>query len=218
MAPAAPLGTRRLLTAYPCHVTTERQPSPRTGRDDRRERIVRAALTVIGQHGVNGLTHRRVAAEAGVSLGLTTYHFQSLDDILDAAFDVAMAEDMERLTQWLDSLQVGCDLPAELTQYVLRLACDEKESVYVNFELVLAAARRPDLQARAHAWATFLARLFEPYLSNEAAEAVAVVYDGTLLRQTMTGSIGGDEEVASSFRRACGTENRLIATPAVKVT
>ncbi|MEV8569603.1 TetR family transcriptional regulator [Streptomyces sp. NPDC051322] len=190
-------------------MTTKRRDRTQRRGDERKALIARAALAVIERHGVSGLTHRRVATEAGVSLGTTTYHFATLDDILESAFGVAMSEDMDGLTQWFESLPAGCDLPEELTQLVLRKTSQEKGNVYVNFELVLAAAQRPSLHVKAHAWATFLARLFERYVSDEAAEAVAVVYDGTLLRQTITGSIGGADEIATSFRRACGEEDRL---------
>lgn len=39
-----------------------------------RDAIRAAALRVIGEHGIAGLTNRRVAAAAGVSLGSLTYH------------------------------------------------------------------------------------------------------------------------------------------------
>jgi len=173
---------------------------------DRREQIARAALRVIGRHGVNALTHRNIAAEAKVALGHTTYYFAKLDDIIEYAFDLAMADDMRDLAAWVQSLGADCDLPRELTRLVMRRASLEKESSLTNFELVLAAVHRPHLQPKAHAWSTFLARILRPHLSQDTAECVAVTYDGALLRQTMTGSIGGAAEVESSFRRACGDD------------
>lgn len=173
-----------------------------------RDRIVLAALDVIRRRGVDGLTHRIVADEAGVSLGLTTYHFSSLEEILEAAFDLAMRRDTKTLTAWAQGLRPGTDLPAELTDLVLKLVVHESESVYVNFVLVLAAVHRPHLQRKAHAWATLLSDLLAPNLSHEAAGAVATVYDGTLLRQAVTGNIGTREAIKSNFRRACGSECR----------
>ena len=51
----------------------------------RREEILRATLRVIGAHGADAVTHRAVAAEAGVPLSATTYYFASLDDLAAAA-------------------------------------------------------------------------------------------------------------------------------------
>ncbi|HWU08014.1 MAG TPA: TetR family transcriptional regulator, partial [Streptomyces sp.] len=52
---------------------------------ERRERIIDAALRVVADRGIGGLSHRTVAAEADVPLGSTTYHFASLDELLVAA-------------------------------------------------------------------------------------------------------------------------------------
>lgn len=58
---------------------------------DRRQRIVDAAIRVVGAKGIAGLSHRSVAAEADVPLGSTTYHFKTLDDLLVAALRQANA-------------------------------------------------------------------------------------------------------------------------------
>lgn len=52
---------------------------------ERRDRIIDAAIRVVGSKGIAGLSHRSVAAEADVPLGSTTYHFASLDELLIAA-------------------------------------------------------------------------------------------------------------------------------------
>ena len=44
---------------------------------DRREAIVEATLRLIDRRGADAVTHRAVAAEAGVPLASTTYHFAS---------------------------------------------------------------------------------------------------------------------------------------------
>ena len=50
-----------------------------------RDRILAATLTVIGRVGIDGVTHRKVAAEAGVGLGSTTRHFASREEMIRAA-------------------------------------------------------------------------------------------------------------------------------------
>lgn len=52
---------------------------------ERRQRIIDAAIRVVGEKGIAGLSHRSVAAEADVPLGSTTYHFRTLDELLVAA-------------------------------------------------------------------------------------------------------------------------------------
>lgn len=52
---------------------------------ERRQRIIDAAIRVVGARGLAGLSHRTVAAEADVPLGSTTYHFKTLDELMVAA-------------------------------------------------------------------------------------------------------------------------------------
>lgn len=58
------------------------QPS---GASATRERLLAAALTVIGTSGVAGATSRQIAAAAGTNLQAITYHFGSKDDLVAEA-------------------------------------------------------------------------------------------------------------------------------------
>ena len=59
-----------------------------TGHADpqRRARIIAATLDLIADEGVAGVSHRKIAARAGVPLGSMTYHFDGIDDLLREAF------------------------------------------------------------------------------------------------------------------------------------
>jgi DNA-binding transcriptional regulator YbjK len=50
-----------------------------------RDAIVSATVRIVAREGVAAVTHRRVAAEAGVSLSSTTWHYATKADILEAA-------------------------------------------------------------------------------------------------------------------------------------
>jgi DNA-binding transcriptional regulator YbjK len=66
----------------------------------RRGVIVAAAREVLIRDGLTGLSHRAVAAEAGVPLGSTTYYFSGRDDLARAALDDALARERDRRA-WL---------------------------------------------------------------------------------------------------------------------
>jgi len=53
---------------------------------DAKQRILLATLEVIKANGMRGVRHRAVAAQAGVSLGSTTYHFKSIEDLISSTF------------------------------------------------------------------------------------------------------------------------------------
>ena len=65
-----------------------------------KQQILTGALEVLATKGVSGTTHRAVAKAAGVSLSTTTYHFESLEDMLVRAFDLIA-------TNWSDKLETA---------------------------------------------------------------------------------------------------------------
>ena len=56
-------------------------------RDQTRDRIVAAAVVEFAEHGFAASSTRDIAARAGVTQGLVTYHFASKDDLWRAAAD-----------------------------------------------------------------------------------------------------------------------------------
>jgi len=65
-------------------------PTTRKPTHVRRREIAESALRVIGAQGATSLTAATLAAEVGVTPGALFRHFATVDDILDAAVDVAI--------------------------------------------------------------------------------------------------------------------------------
>lgn len=63
---------------------------PRNRRSEQREetraRMLQAALDIMIEDGIRAVRNRAVAQRAGVSLGSTTYHFSSIEDLIISAF------------------------------------------------------------------------------------------------------------------------------------
>ena len=53
----------------------------------RREELVEATLRSLAAHGHDGASVRRIAAEAGVSVGLINHHYASIDELIAAAYE-----------------------------------------------------------------------------------------------------------------------------------
>lgn len=62
--------------------------------DERRREIARAAWRLIAREGLDGLTTRAVAREAGWSTGVLAHYFENRTDLVLAAFSL-VAEDVE---------------------------------------------------------------------------------------------------------------------------
>lgn len=61
-------------------------------REQTRGKILDAALAIIVDEGMRSIRHRAVAKKAGVSLGSTTYHFISIEELIISAFEHWRAE------------------------------------------------------------------------------------------------------------------------------
>jgi TetR/AcrR family transcriptional repressor of bet genes len=65
--------------------------------DGRRERIAQAAARQIGALGIDGVTMRDIAAEAGCTTGMITHYFDTKDDVLLSALMLLNEGIFERL-------------------------------------------------------------------------------------------------------------------------
>jgi TetR/AcrR family transcriptional regulator, regulator of biofilm formation and stress response len=165
-------------------------------------RISLAALEVVGDRGVEGLTHRAVAEAAGVPLGSTTYHFKTLDDLLIAAIrEAKRATDVE-LVEWSDALlrEPGEDLAVALARYVLNALTHHWGRTVVEIELYMAALRRPRLLELSRDWDQDLLSVLEQHTDPETAKILAMMVDGVFVRAMIHGK-PPIEEVESAFRR-----------------
>ena len=118
------------------------EPTRQARGERRRRAILEAALQVISERGVDAVSHRSVADEAGVPLAATTYYFESLDELLEVALRLFVDEEAARLTALVARLD-GRELPAP---EIARLFRAELEPDVAQFELYVEAARRPRLR------------------------------------------------------------------------
>jgi TetR/AcrR family transcriptional regulator, regulator of biofilm formation and stress response len=121
---------------------TQAEPTRQARGERRRRAILQAALRVISEHGVDAVSHRAVAEEAGVPLASTTYYFESLDELLEGALRLFVEEEAARITALTERLE-GQDLPV---LEIARLFRNELEPDVAQFELYVEAARRPRLR------------------------------------------------------------------------
>jgi len=156
-------------------MTTTRRHDPH-----RRERIVEAAVEVISESGLASLTHRAVAAHADVPLGSTTYHFTSLDELLDAAGRTVASRNVARLREWALSLPADADLGRELADFIVLLATKHRQSSVLAYELYGGALRRPALRAASTTWDGMLTEAFESKVDVATARALTAMFDGLL--------------------------------------
>ncbi len=112
---------------------------------DRREAIVAATVEVARRKGLASTTVRDVAAEMGTSSGLIHHYFESMDDVLAAAFEVVARQD----------LAVSAELMGEAASAIEALRiffrtytpADKDWAFQLWLDAWAEAARRPAVQA-----------------------------------------------------------------------
>ena len=76
-------------------IATKRPKTPDTRGAARRAEIAQAARDCLIEFGYAGLTARRVAGKAGISLGHLTYHFTNMAEVMAEAYRL-VAQDLSR--------------------------------------------------------------------------------------------------------------------------
>jgi DNA-binding transcriptional regulator YbjK len=111
-------------------------------RSDRRDALLAAAVQVVGERGVGGTTHRAVTERAGVPLATASYYFSSIDELIAQALTAFVKERAEEV-----ALRDEDASPAEIADwYANQVMGLEKEKRLAFYEVLLNAARTPELQ------------------------------------------------------------------------
>lgn len=123
---------------------TSRKPKSEKGdgrvrRGAGREALCAALVRVVARSGLDGVTYRSVAAEAGVSHGSASYHFATRDEMIHEALLWATRHSLQvsRIANYRTLDEFAGNLVELMSEY-------PEESVF-SFQLVLEAARRPEL-------------------------------------------------------------------------
>ncbi|MGW1784740.1 TetR/AcrR family transcriptional regulator [Streptomyces sp. NPDC002143] len=153
---------------------------------ERRQRIIDAAIRVVGEKGLSGLSHRSVAAEADVPLGSTTYHFATLDELMIAALRQANEGFAKVVAARGGLADPSVDLPVELAGWLGEWLAGDRTGVELEYELYLAALRRPALRPVAAEWADDLIALLVRRTDPLTARALVALMDGICLQVLLT--------------------------------
>lgn len=132
----------------------------RTARGSARNAILHATLDIIANHGIDAVTHRRVAEQAGVSPGSTTHHFSSREDLLREAFRFYL-QHADRFLMGIDEeIRSSVSDPAErarrfATEIIRREFVHPGERlIRAEHEMLLYASTDCHLASHVRAWDT----------------------------------------------------------------
>lgn len=168
----------------------------------RREALLEATLRIVADTGADAVTHRRVAEVAQLPLASTTYYFDSKQELLTAALQLAAERDLARLHQLADRLRTLPGDPEHAVALVLDAAgaqSDEeraagRRSLLAGYTLLLEAARRPALRELTRRWTEAYMTTVAEQLQRagsahprEDAQLLLAASDGMVIAQLSSG-------------------------------
>ena len=135
-----------------------------SGQASRREAVLEAALTIIARDGLRSLTHRSIAAEMGTSVRAATYHFASIEELIEAAFSWYVERALERFHLLAESLPASpsAEEAGEALWRALEIdLVSERRGLVLEYTVLLELERRPTLAPGFQVWQGALLALIE---------------------------------------------------------
>jgi len=105
-----------------------------------REALCRALVRIVAREGFDAITFRSVAAEAGVTHGLASYHFRTREEMIHESLAWAVRDTLEA-----SRLSAPIDDVARFAQEVSGFVAERPEESVFQFELLLRAVRSRSL-------------------------------------------------------------------------
>ncbi len=163
---------------------------PQARGEQTRERILDAVLELAALGGPRAVTYRAVAEEAGVALGVMSYHFSSRRDLLTQAFRRHLArlrsDAIELPVE--EALRMSLDQKVTLVDGFLdHMVEDGRVSFLAEFELTLELARDPELRASLESEVSQTFRMAADLLKKTGSENPQA--DAMLVSSAMMGLI-----------------------------
>jgi DNA-binding transcriptional regulator YbjK len=165
-----------------------------------RDAIVVATVRIVAREGISAVTHRRVAAEAGVALSSTTWHFATKADILVAALRWTAHREVARIMAIADRLGSDEFDPAawaeELADWLLEQVSGERDVAVALYRLQIELLGRPEAREVHEYWGRSLRALGERVLESSGTitpdldtRLVVAALDGLRLNVLSAGEV-----------------------------
>lgn len=175
----------------------------RTRRHDpgRRDRIIAAALDLIADQGVEGVTHRRVAERADVSLGSMTYHFDGMEELLSLAFTRFSDTVAETYSQHLGSATTAEQARLGIVDFIFSPFWEERRNITLLMELYSLVSRSQTMRLSVKAWLNEGRVLLERHFDTPTARALDGMIEGLTIHRSIDPGLLTREQVQTLVNR-----------------
>lgn len=146
----------------------------------KKRQLIEATMRIVQRSGIAAVSKRAVAKEAGFPDSAVSYHFDSVDAMLVAAL-VAINNGYVAA---LRSLPANRDETLlQLARYIAASSTEYRDDVVAEYEVFVAAARRPELRSELGRWHEAVDELAARVTASSTQQrAFAAAVDGLWFR------------------------------------
>lgn len=157
---------------------------------DVKSQILRTTLAVIAGDGMRAVTHRRIAEDTGVAVGLITYYFSSTQALLESALHAVIAQEVERYEARVAELAASAPDRAALARFLVEEVLQwtepsRRRDAGAIWALTMDRSGDPGRQEAYARWTAASRQTFARVAALAGAGDPAI--DGALLEATIVG-------------------------------
>ncbi|MGP4112265.1 TetR/AcrR family transcriptional regulator [Streptomyces sp. 4N509B] len=152
---------------------------------ERRDRIIDAALDLVAEQGVAGISHRKVAARAGVPLGSMTYHFDGMAELLREAFTRFVDDRATAFEEHLAPATTPAEAAEAVTDAIHHIAVGDQRALVLTLELYTLAAREPAFRELTHGWMARSRRCLARHFDADTVRQLDALIEGLSIHRAL---------------------------------
>lgn len=155
--------------------------SRRPNDPQRRERIIEATLETIAEHGIQAVTHRKIASCADVPLGSMTYYFAGIDALLDEAFTRFTQQMSVQYRAFFDNVKNQADACDAVTDLIYSAQVTTPHNMELMYQLYAFMTKKPTFKSVMQNWMRTSQTTLEQWFDPITARALDAFIEGMTL-------------------------------------
>lgn len=179
----------------------------------RRERIIQATLDTIAHHGIQAVTHRKIAQCADVPLGSMTYYFSGIDALLEEAFTSFTAQMSRQYQAFFTDVLTPDDACDAITQLISGAEVTTARNMELMYQMYAFTSCKPALKGVMQDWMQRSQQTLERWFDAPTARALDAFIEGMTLHFVTDRAPLDRDEIRQMVGRIAGEQKQKTHQP-----
>lgn len=167
----------------------------------RREIILQATLETIARHGIQAVTHRKIASCADVPLGSMTYYFSGIDALLEEAFTRFTEIMLEQYRAFFDGVSTPAEACDAITRLIFSAQVTTTDNMALMYQLYAFVGCKPELKTVMQNWMQNSQQVLQNWFDPTTARALDAFIEGMTLHFVTDRTPSGEKEIREMVGR-----------------